>query len=380
MKGVGELSTRHLSLFNATFDMIVRIFLLVFGFLTLNSAFGQISVRVVSSLDSSAVIGVVCSNSATGQLAFTDPKGMAQLSLGGDIQFDHPSFYSSSVPNIQSDTTIYLQPLIGDLEEVVISPTSNEAVFTSVIAHYRNQLKTVNVSGNLNYSNTNWFKYTYKTDQSADSAYCAIQDDLRFVYDGSLKKSKPSFSPISLHRFCSDFSLEKNSSIKTAEIPAFSKFDFSLFLNAVFTEGSFFDEIGFKHTQSILRQDSLNHTNEITFTSADCQKTIVFSSLDRSLISYTFRFFGKLGGYHVYYATFSDHMIHTLFEEKGYLFDYESNAHQLLSVHYGSFELAEKAVLVQPMTFSEIIKTQTNSATNPDKPEVLLPIYGYLLR
>ncbi len=380
MKGVGELSTRHLSSFNTSFDMIVRYSLLVFGFLTLNYAFGQISIRLVSSLDSSAVAGVVCSNSATGQLAFTDQKGTVQLSSGGDIQFDHPSFYSASVPNIHTDTTIYLQPLIGDLEEVVISPTSNEAVFASVIAHYRNQLKTVNVSGSLNYSNTNWFKYTYKTDLSADSAYCAIQDDLRFVYDGTLKKSKPSFSPISLHRFCSDFSLEKNSSIKTAEIPAYSKFDFSLFLNAVFTDGSFFDEIGFKHTRSVLRQDTLNNTTEITFTSADCQKTIVFSSIDRSLISYTFRFFGKLGGYHVYYATFSDHMIRTLFEEKGYLFDYETNAHQLISVHYGSFELTEKAVLVQPMTFSEIIKAQTNAASNPEKPEALLPIYGYLLR
>ena len=154
-----------------------------------------------------------------------------------------------------------------------------------------------------------------------------------------------------------------------------------MFLNAVFTEDSFFDEIGFKHTKSTRREDTLNHTTEITFSSADCVKTLVFSTEDRTLISYTFRFFGKLGGYHYYYATFSDQVMSTLFEEKGYLFDYETNSHQLLSVHYGTFETTEKSVLLNPVSFSEILKTQaTVNDGNSEKTEVLLPMYGYLLR
>lgn len=361
--------------------MIYRVCFVFIGLLTLNSAFGQLSVHVLSTLDSSTVFGVVCSNESANQLAFTDVNGLAKLASGGTIQFTHPSFYGSSVSGIYTDTTIYLEPLVGDLEEVVISPTSNEAVFTAVIAQYRKHLKSVDLSGNLAYTNTNWFKYRYKNDQTSDSAYCAIQDDLRFAYDGRLKKSKPLFSAISLNRSCSDFAIEKNSSIKTSEIPAFSKFDFSLFLNAVFTEDSFFDEIGFKHTNSTKRQDTLNHTTEITFSSADCVKTIVFSTEDRALISYTFRFFGKLGGYHYYYATFSDEVISTLFEEKGYLFDYETNSHQLISVHYGRFETAEKAALLNPISFSEILKTQAIvNDGNSEKTEVLLPMYGYLLK
>ncbi|ASS49399.1 MAG: hypothetical protein A3D31_03245 [Candidatus Fluviicola riflensis] len=357
-----------------------RLYLLLIGLLSLN-AFGQFSVHVRSSLDSSAVFGVVCSNEKTNQLAFTDQDGLAKFTSVGTIQFTHPSFYSATVFDIETDTIVYIQPLIGDLEEIIITPVSNEAVFASVIANYRKQLKLQNSWGKLTYTNTNWFKYHYKTDQTTDSAYCAIRDNLRFAYNGTARKSKPLFSGILLNRTCSDFTLEKNASIRTNEIPAFSKFDFSLFLDAVFTEDSFFDKIGFKHTGSAQRQDTLNHTTEITFTSPDCVKTIVFSTEDKSLISYTFRFFGKLGGYHYYYATFSDQLISTLFEEKGYLFDYETNSHQLISVHYGSFETTEKTILANPMSFSEILKTQA-TANNGDavKTEVLLPMYGHLLK
>ncbi|MDH4471172.1 MAG: hypothetical protein QE487_01110 [Fluviicola sp.] len=358
-----------------------RLHLFLICLFVLNYASGQLSLRVLSSLDSSAAFGVICSNASSNQLAFTDYNGLAKLTSGGTIQFTHPSFYGISVSGIYTDTTIYLEPLVGDLEEVIISPTSNEAVFASVIAQYRKQLKSVNISGNLAYTTTNWFKYRYKTDETGDSAYCAIQDDLRFTYDGTIKRSKPLFSAVSLNRFCSDFSLEKNRSIKTSEIPAFSKFDFSLFLNAVFTEDSFFDEIGFKHTKSTKREDTLNHTTEITFSSSDCIKTLVFSTEDRALISYTFRFFGKLGGYHCYYATFSDQVMATLFEEKGYLFDYETNSHQLISVHHGMFETTEKAILLNPMSFSEIIKTQTTgNSADAEKVKMLFPMYGYLLR
>ncbi|MES2555581.1 MAG: hypothetical protein V4604_05480 [Bacteroidota bacterium] len=355
--------------------------LLLIALLSLNDVFGQLSVRVLSSLDSSAVFGVVCSNEETTQLAFTDQNGFAKFTSGGTIGFTHPSFYSATIFDIKTDTVVYIEPLIGNLEEVVISPTSNEAVFASVIANYRKHLKSQNIWGKLAYTNTNWFQYHYKDDQTTDSAYCAIRDELRFAYDGTLRKAKPLFSGVSLNRTCSDFALEKNASIRTNEIPAFSKFDFSLFLNAVFTEDSFFDKIGFKHTQSTQRQDTLNHTTELTFTSPDCVKTIVFNTEDRSLISYTFRFFGKLGGYHYYYATFSNQVISTLFEEKGYLFDYETNSHQLISVHYGSFETTEKTILANPASFSDILKTQavTNDG-NAEKMEVLFPMYGYLLK
>lgn len=381
MKGVGELSTRHLASPSNVRLMNNRLRLLLIGLIAFNSAFGQLSVRVLSSLDSSAAFGVVCSNASSYQLAFTDYNGVAKLNSGGTIQFTHPKFYGISVSGIYTDTTIYLEPLVGDLEEVVISPTSNEAVFAAIIAQYRKHLKSVDISGNLAYSNTNWFKYRYKSDETSDSAYCAIQDDLRFTYDGTVKKSKPLFSAVSLDRFCSDFSLEKNHSIKTSEIPAFSKFDFSLFLNAVFTENSFFDQIGFKHTKSTKREDTLNHTTEITFSSPDCIKTLVFSSEDKALISYTFQFFGKLGGYHYYYATFSDQVMTTLFEEKGYLFDYETNSHQLISVHHGTFEASEKAILLNPLSFSDIIKTQaSNNSGDAEKVKMLLPMYGYLLR
>jgi hypothetical protein len=343
-------------------------------------ASGQVSVRVLSSLDSSAVFGVVCSNESTYQLAFTDEKGMATFSSGGTLRFTHPSFYGRLISGITSDTTVYLEILIGDLEEVVITPTSNEAIFNSVIAHYRKHLKEQNIWGNLTYTNTNWFHYRYKTEQTADSAYCAIRDRFRFSYNGTEKKSKLLFSAVSLNRTCSDFVLEKNVSIRTNEIPAFSKFDFSLFLEAVFTMGSFFDKIGFKQTGSSQRQDTLNGTTELTFTSSDCVKTIVFSNEDQSLISYTFRFFGKLGGYHYYYATFSDQMIATLFEEKGYLFDYETNSHQLISVHHGVFETTEKNLLPNPMSFSEILKTQATANDGAvEKATILWPMYNSLL-
>ncbi|HLP53799.1 MAG TPA: hypothetical protein VK151_02180 [Fluviicola sp.] len=355
------------------------LYLILIALFAANATFAQLSVRVLSLLDSSAVFGVVCSNETTYQLAFTDAMGTAKFASGGTVRFTHPSFYGSLIP-IKTDTTIYLAPLIGDLEEVVISPTSNEAVFVAVISNYRKHLKTVNVSGELDYATTNWFKYRYKTDHSVDSAYCAIRDELLFGYNGSVKKSKPLFSAVSLNRYCSDFKLEKNSSIRTNEIPAFSKFDFSLFLEAVFTEGSFFDKIGFRHTQSTQRQDTINGTTELSFTTPECVKTIVFSTEDRSLISYTFRFFGKLGGYHYYYATFSDGVISTLFEEKGYLFDDETNSHELISVHYGTFETTEKMVLMNPLSFAEILKTQSGANNGTlEKIEVLRPLYAYLL-
>ncbi|MBI3239087.1 MAG: hypothetical protein HYZ43_09650 [Flavobacteriia bacterium] len=168
--------------------------------------------------------------------------------------------------------------------------------------------------------------------------------------------------------------MSKNKDIKTAEIPAFSKFDFSHFLNALFTQGSYFDKIGFEQTKTTKREDSQNQTIELKFLSEECEKTIVLSSLDSSLLSYQFKLVGKFGNYHVYFATFSGQQVRSLYEEKGYLFNYEKQNHLFHSVHYGNFETNEGIQVTDLKPFAEIIKDQSTE-NSKNEIEALYPLY-----
>ncbi|MBI3238544.1 MAG: hypothetical protein HYZ43_06860 [Flavobacteriia bacterium] len=171
------------------------------------------------------------------------------------------------------------------------------------------------------------------------------------------------FSPINLNRYCSSFSFPENANIKTAEMPGFSKSDFSRFLNSIFTEGSFFDEIGFTHTHTTKKVDDQNKTIELRFLTDGYEKTLIFSAIDSSLISYKYQYSGTKGWYHVYFATFSGQEVQTFYEEKGYLFDYEKQNHLFHSIHYGSFQTDNETQLNEPLPFSDIISRQSDKST-----------------
>ncbi|ASS50166.1 MAG: hypothetical protein A3D31_11400 [Candidatus Fluviicola riflensis] len=349
--------------------------ILVFSILITFPSISQIKVTILNQTDSLEMMGVICTNQQNKILSVSDSKGNLSLSKNGSYILVHPSFYALKIDQFKNDTLVYLQPLVREIEEVEIISTTNENLFNLVIQQYRHDLGNSSRKGILNYKNTNWFTYDYLEEQKRDSAYCAIENTFSFEVDQTKKKSKILFSPIFLNRYCSDFSFPKNADIKTAEIPAFSKFDFTRFLNALFTEGSFFDEIGFTHTQSTKRVDEINKTIELKFLSDGYEKTIVFSSIDSSLLSYKYQYSGKQRWYHVYFATFSGQEVETFYEEKGFLFDYEKQNHLFHSIHYGCFNTDFKTVsLSNPIGFSEIIKSQVNS--NPEKPiSGLVPLY-----
>ncbi|ASS47633.1 MAG: hypothetical protein A3D31_17565 [Candidatus Fluviicola riflensis] len=338
------------------------------------SSTAQVTMKVLNLSDSTAIVDVVCSNTQTNVIAFTNEKGLLELKRNNNYVLVHPSFYSLKIDNLQRDTTVYLKPLIREIEEVVIISMSNENLFKSFIQKYRSDLANSTRKGILYYKNTNWFTYQYKNDQTTDSAFCSIENILNFEYTEAKKKSEILFSPLSLNRSCSSFSLPKNSDIETAQIPGFSRLDFSHFLNALFTQGSYFDKIGFDHTQTTKREDTLNKTIELKFVSDECEKVVVISSIDSTLISYQFRFISKMGSYHVYYATFSNQQVQTLYEEKGYLFNYEKQNHLFNSVHYGNFETMNEIQVMDSKPFAEIIKDQSTE-NSENETEVLYPLY-----
>ena len=86
----------------------------------------------------------------------------------------------------------------------------------------------------------------------------------------------------------------------------------------------------------------------------------MFSSVDSSLKPYQFKSSNKIGGYHVYFATFSNQQVHILYEEKGIVFDYERQNHFFYSIHYGSFETNEIMPGGDFKSFSDIIGTQSS--------------------
>ncbi len=360
--------------------MKIGLFVLSFFLLFAFYSTSQETVTFLDITNSNVVSGVVVIDVQSKKVSISDINGKIALSKNKSYNVTHPSYFPYKISNWQNDTVVYLEPFVRDLEEVYIVANYNERLFEAIIKKYRSNLSVNYIKGNLSYTNTNWFKYNYKDDNTVDSANCTIEDDLLFEYDGKKKKSKILFAPVELNRSCTAYKLPKNSSIQVAEMPAFSKFDFSLFLNAVFTDHSFFDEIGFVHTNSSKKIDTLNKTMELKFSSIDCEKTLVVSSVDSTLISYTFQFFGKLGGYHYYYATFSNQTVQSLFEEKGYLFDYETQSHQLISIHYGNFEKDEKLTLIEPLQFSAIIKNQLTLPISDIKAgSLLFPLFERFL-
>jgi hypothetical protein len=338
----------------------------------------QITLTVVSRSDSAQVLGVVCTNTKTSAVVLSDKNGKAKLTKGASYVLVHPSFMQTNIEKVQADTTIYLAPLVRDIEEVEIVFTTNEKLFEKVIARYRTDTKNTPYKGQLFYKNTNWFKYIYKAENVTDSASCSIDDLLYFDYSGASQKSKIQFSPSDLNRFCNSFHLEKNQKIQTSEISAFSKYDFSHFLDAIFTKDSYFDKIGFEYTVATRRIDTLNNTVELKFSSKTLEKTVVFSALDSTLISYQHRNFGKLGGYHYYFATFDNQKVQSVYEEKGFLFAYDSQDHQFVSIHYGRFEVDSESRVSEPAPFAEIIKSQINSKSEKLISE-LFPLYEDLL-
>jgi hypothetical protein len=335
----------------------------------------QLKISVLNQIDSLEITGVICTNQQSKILGVSDRNGNLNLSKNGSYTLVHPSFYSLTINQLKNDSVVYLQPLVREIEEVEIVSTTNEKLFGLVINQYRNDLSNSTRKGTLSYKNTNWFTYDYLEEHKQDSAYCAIENTLTFQVDQTKKKSKILFSPITLDRYCSNFSFPENADIKTAEMPGFSKSDFSRFLNAIFTEGSFFDEIGFNYTQTTKKVDDQNKTIELRFLTEGYEKTLVFSIIDSSLISYKYQYSGTKGWYHVYFATFSGQEVQTFYEEKGYLFDYEKQNHLFHSIHYGSFNTNTKTIsLSNPIGFSEIIKSQVNS--NSEKPILgLVPLY-----
>jgi len=339
--------------------MKFKLIILIICIATVFHSSAQVKLTVLNQTDSIGIVDVVCTNARTNAIKFTYEKGRVQLTKTAGYVLVHPSFYSLKIDNLQSDTTVYLQPLVREIEEVEIVSTTNENLFKSVIEQYRFDLASNIRSGTLHYKNTNWFLYNYLQEQRTDSAYCSIENSLSFEVDQTGKKNKIVFSPIDSNRHCSSFSFPENVSIEVAKLPAFSRFDFSHFLNALFTRGSYFDKIGFDHTQSTKRVDDINGTIELKFLSDECEKTLVFSSEDSSLISYQFRSLGKLGNYHIYYATFSNQEVATLYEEKGYVFEYEQQNHFFYSIHYGSFESNQIMLGEEFKPFSEIIRSQS---------------------
>jgi hypothetical protein len=340
----------------------------------------QITIQVFNKVDSSAIYGVLSTNMKTNSIVLSNEEGELHLNKGGNFILVHPSFSTVKLENINKDSVVFLEPLVRDIEEVVIVSITNEKLFKKVINKYRSNLENSQYSGKLVYKNTNWFNYFYETENLVDSASCTIEDLLYFDFSGATKKSSVLFSSLDLNRSCTNFSLPRNQDIKTGEISAFSKFDFSHFLNAIFTKDSYFDEIGFDYKTSTKRIDTLTNAIELKFLSDQHEKTMVFSASDSTLISYQCQSFGKLGGYHYYFATFQHQKVQSLYEEKGYLFDYETQNHQFVSIHYGFFVPDTKIPIGNLATFSEIIKTQLDSKEMAEKPiSELLPLYLQLL-
>lgn len=338
----------------------------------------QVTIRVLNQTDSIGIVDVACTNIQTNGISFTDEKGRLGLKSSTPYVLVHPSFYSLKIINIQNDTVVYLQPLVREIEEVEIVSTTNENLFKSVIEQYRSDLANRNRTGTLQYKNTNWFLYNYLEEQKTDSAYCSIENTLSFNVENTRRKSNVQFSPIDLNRYCSSFSFPKNVSIEVAKFPAFSRFDFTHFLNALFTQGSYFDKIGFDHTQSTKRVDEMNQTIELKFLSDECEKILTFSSVDSSLISYQFRSSSRLGGYHVYFATFLNQQVQSLYEEKGLVFDYDQQNHFFYSIHYGNFETNETIPSGDFKSFSDIMSPQS-SESSQFVIEPLQTLYEYYL-
>lgn len=340
----------------------------------------QITIQVVNKVDSVAIYGVVSTNTKTNSIAFSNGKGELHLNKGGNFILVHPSFSTVKLEKIQKDSIVFLEPLVRDIEEVLIVSISNEKLFKKVIDKYRSSLENSHYNGKLVYKNTNWFNYIYETENVVDSANCSIEDQLYFDVSSGAKKSSVLFSPLDLNRSCTNFYLPRNQNIKTGDISAFSKFDFSHFLNAIFTNGSYFDEVGFEHSITTKKIDTLNNIVELKFLSEQHEKTLFFSARDSSLISYQYRSLGKLGGYHYYFATFQHQKVQSLYEEKGYLFDYETQKHQFISIHYGIFFPDTEIPIGNRATFSETIKRQVDAKKMTEKPiSELLPLYLNLL-
>lgn len=348
--------------------------ILIVLFLVAFRSTAQLKITVLNQTDSLEIIGVICTDQQNKILGVSDRKGNLNLSKNGSYMFVHPSFYALTINQLKNDSVVYLQPLVRDIEEVEIVSTTNEKLFGLVIQQYRHDLGKSHRKGTLNYKNTNWFTYDYLEEQKQDSAYCAIENTLSFEVDQTKKKSKILFSPIELNRYCSSFSFPKNADIKTDEMSGFSRFDFSRFLNAIFTQGSFFDEIGFTHTQTTKKVDDQNKTIELKFSADQYEKTLVFSAIDSSLLSYKYQYSGTKGWYHVYFATFSNQEVKTLYEEKGVVFDYEKQNHLFHSIHYGSFQTHNEVMLNEPTPFSDIIKSQLNLSSEKPISE-LSPLY-----
>jgi len=340
----------------------------------------QITIQVISKADSTSIYGVVSTNIKTNSIVLSNEKGEIMLNKGGNFILVHPSYGTVELEKIQKDSIVFLEPLVRDIEEVEIVSITNEKLFKKVINKYRSNLENTHYRGRLVYKNTNWFNYIYETENMVDSASCTIEDQLYFDFSGETKKSSILFSPLDLNRSCTNFSLPRNQNIKTGDISAFSKFDFSHFLNAIFTKGSYFDEVGFEHDITTKKIDTLNGAIELIFLSKQHEKTMVFSASDSTLISYQYRSFGKLGGYHYYFATFQHQKVESLYEEKGYLFDYKTQNHQFVSIHYGFFLPDSEIPIGDLATFSEIIKTQVDSNVPAQKSiSELLPLYLHLL-
>ncbi len=362
------------------FRILVHMKLLFIFFLLALSypfCYGQQKLTVLNQNDSIGIVGVICTTSQNQIVGVSDRKGNLNLSKNGSYILVHPSFQALMINQLKNDTVVYLQPLVKEIEVVEIVSTTNEKLFGLVIQQYRKDLGNSTRKGTLSYKNTNWFTYDYLEEQKRDSAYCAIENTLDFEVDQTKRKSKILFSPIELNRYCSDFSFPENADIKTYEMSGFSRFDFSRFLNAIFTEGSFFDEIGFTHTESTKRIDEMNKTIELKFLTEGYEKTLVFSTIDSSLISYKYHYSGTKGWYHVYYATFTNKEVQTFYEEKGYLFDYEKQNHLFHSVHYGSFKTDSDVVINEPEPFSEIIQSQLTVDSDKRISE-LIPLYENL--
>jgi hypothetical protein len=340
-------------------------------------AFGQQTITILNNADSLGLSGVICTNLQNQVVGISDQNGTLNLPNLGNYMFVHPSFYALKIELDKIDSVVYLKPLIREIEEVEIISTTNEKLFGLVIQQYRTDLGNSARKGNLSYKNTNWFTYDYLQEQKRDSAYCAIENTLSFEVEQTKRKSKILFSPVELNRYCSDFSFPRNADIKTDVIPGFSKSDFSRFLNSIFTEGSFFDEIGFAHTQTTKKVDDQNKTIELRFLTDGYEKTLVFSAIDSSLISYKYQYSGTKGWYHVYFATFTSQEVQTFYEEKGYLFDYEKQNHIFHSIHYGSFQTNNGVILNEPKPFSEIIQSQLNDNSGKLISE-LIPLYENL--
>lgn len=375
-----KITVRFLKMLYFVISITVHMRLLFIFILLLVSypfCYSQQKITILNQNDSIGIAGVICTNSQNHIVGISDRNGNVNLSNSVSYTLVHPSFYSLKINQLKNDSVVYLQQLIREIEEVEIVSTTNEKLFGLVIQQYRDKLGNSPRKGTLNYKNTNWFTYEYLEEQKQDSAYCVIENTLTFEVDQAKRKSKILFSPITLNRYCSNFSFPENADIKIAEMPGFSKSDFSRFLNSIFTEGSFFDEIGFAYTQTTKKVDDQNKTIELRFLTDGYEKTLFFSAIDSSLISYKYQYSGTKGWYHVYFATFSSQEVQTFYEEKGYLFDYEKQNHLFHSIHYGSFQTDNSLVLNEPEPFSEIIQSQLS--VNSDKRiSELIPLYENL--